>query len=303
MTDAAPPTPHCERLTWPSSRCYFALLDASRVPGGERVSEERLRFILEPELPEPLEDVHAAFLRVSATQWIACAVPRRAIEAEVAASVVSLTPDAIPKQLLDAVAAIEGSIAPSDFELLIGDYEPKTIRAWRRRCITGAITVVVVVLAIALIGVERRIRQAIGHAEKLRAQRFELVAKALGEAGAAASLPPELRLVAALRALRQTRRQGDAIAPARDATDVLEQLLRSWPESLPTRTDSVVISETAVHVRGIVADSDAAQSLASATAPLAGFEAAFPAVQSAPDGWRFGLAWQRKSTATGGQQP
>jgi len=298
-TAATSSAPAAARLSWPAARFYFTLLDTSRLPKGERITDERLRYLLEPELPEPLEEVHAVFRRIGDSKWIACAVSRRTLESEIAPAVVSLTPQDLPEVIKAAAAA---PIAAADLELLVGEYEPRSVRAWRRRCSYAAGIGLLLVLTIALIGIERRIDQATAVAAELRARRASKIDAALGAASAASPLPPELRLLAELRALRQTRRQGDTVPPTRDATDVLEALLARWPEALPTRTDAIVVSDSAVHVRGTVAESDAAQALAYATTTLNDFKAAFPAVQSAPGGWRFGLEWRRDPSATEGRQ-
>ena len=299
MSAATSPSPVANRISWPAEHFYFALLDTSRLPTSERITDDRLKYLLEPELPEPLDDVHAVFRRVGGTRWIACAVPRRTLEAEVLPAVVSLTPQNLPEGIK---AAVEPPIAAADLELLVGEYEPHSVRAWRRRCLSAAAIGVLLALAVSLVGIEQRIRHATDRAATLRTQRAVQVEAALGPTSTASALPPELRLLAELRALRQTRRQGDTVPVTRDATDVLEALLERWPETLPTRTDAVVVSDTAVHVRGTVAESDAAQALASATTTIADFKAAFPAVQSAPDGWRFGLEWRREPSVTGGRR-
>ena len=119
----------------------------------------------------------------------------------------------------------------------------------------------------------------------------------LGPSPAGQRLPPELRLAADLRTFRQTRRQSEQFATTRDATDTLAGLLRLWPTDAPTRTDAIVISDAAVHVRGTVAESEQVQQLASATQRLVGLEMGFPSVQSGPDGWNFGIEWRRKDVS------
>src|SRR5262249_3359006 len=148
-----------------------------------------------------------------------------------------------------------------------------------------------------LVGIERRAAASRDEVERLRSLRESLVAAALGPPPPGQVLPPELRLAAELRSLRQTRHHSDAIPASVDATDRLVDLLSHWPLDVPTRTESIVVSDTAVHVRGLVAENDAAQRLASATSTLAGLRMSFPSVQAAPDGVRFGLEWHAESGA------
>jgi hypothetical protein len=283
-------------LVWPAARFYFALLDASALPTSERITEERLRYLLEAELPEPLDDIHAIFRPVGPRRWLACALPRAELARDLPETAITLVPDSIPDPFR---SASETPIAPADLQLLVGDYEPKPVRLARRRTLVAAAAASALALAALLLGFERRIASELGRAEQQRVERSDLVARALGPPSAQQPLPPELRLVAELRALRQTRRQADSVVSVRDVSDVLIDLLARWPRDLPTRTDALIVSEGAVHARGSVAESDHAQAIATATTGLAGFTEAFPSVQTTPDGWRFALEWRaNKSTST-----
>lgn len=277
-------------VRWSSARFYWALLDASVLPAHERPTQERLRYLLEPELPEPLEDVHAVFAPIGGTRWLACVLPRRVLASDVLPGTLTLAPSELAPFVHEAVGE---TVAPGALNLLVGEFEPTPVRAWRRRAFGLAILAAAAVLALVLVGIERRAAAARDGIDHRRAQREELIAAALGPAPAGQPLPPELRLAAALRALRQTRRQGERVVLVPDPTDALLELLRRWPSDLPNRTDAIVVTDASLHVRGTVADSDQAQRLASATAELTGLRAAFPSIQSAPDGVRFGLEWRR----------
>lgn len=281
-------------LTWPATRCYFALLDASGIPSSERVTEERLRFFLEPDLPEPLDEVHAVFHPLGGRRWLACAVRRDLLEREVPESAVTLVPDSVPEALR---AAIGEAVEPAALQLLVGPYEARAVRSARLRVLGVVAAALLLTLGAVLYGLEQRIALRDARVEKLRLNRASRVEDALGPPPPGQALPPELRLLAELRALRQTRRQGDALAAPFDATDALAQLLSAWPESLATRTDSLIVTEAAVHARGTVGASDDAQALADATGSLAGYQASFPGVQSAPEGWRFALEWRSSGDA------
>jgi hypothetical protein len=282
-------------LVWPAARFYFALLDASALPASERITEERLRYLLEAELPEPLDDVHAVFRSAGPRRWLACALPRAELARDLPDTAITLVPDSIPGPFR---SAIETPLAPADFQLLVGDYEPKPVRLARRHMLVATAAASALALAVVLLGFQRRIAAELDRAEQQRVERSDLIAQALGPPSAQQPLPPELRLVAELRALRQTRRQADSVASVRDVSDVLIDLLARWPRDLPTRTDALIVSEGAVHARGSVAESDHAQALATAMSGLAGFTESFPSVQTTSDGWRFALEWRaNKSTS------
>lgn len=296
-TTTATPT----SIRWPAERFYFAVLDTSALPARERVTDEKLRYLLEPELPVALEEVHAVFQRLAPHRWLACAVPQRALDAEIPAAALSLTPTTIPAEfLIDTTAAgdlgASSPVQPSGVELLTGTREPVALRCLRRSVFAGAVASILLLAALATVGIERRIAAAERQLETLRARRATAVTEALGPAGVGQSLPPELRLTAELRAYRQTRQQDASLPAALDVSEPLAELLRRWPETLATSTRAIVVTDGTVHVHGTVSQSDAAQSLANATADLSGFAASFPSVQSGPEGVRFALEWRRAVT-------
>lgn len=288
-------------VRWPCERFFWALIDASVLPAGERVSDERLRFMLEPELPLPLEDVHADFVPVTGSEkrFVACALPRIVLREETPSGALTIGPSEAPAFVREAVGE---RFDAARINLLVGEFEPGPVRKWRRRTSLATAAGVVLAFALVIVGIERRILGANDNAEVLRAQRDVLIARALGPAPAGQPLPPELRLEAELRALSLTRRQSEtlsnAVAPV-DATDRLTDLLAHWPTDVPTKTESIVVSDGAVHVHGVVTASEDAQRLATATGALTGLQASFPSVQAAPEGCRFGLEW---TAATGAKR-
>ncbi len=293
---AATPSTSSFHVRWPCERFYWSILDTSLIPDGEKATDERLRFLLEPELPVPLDDVHAVFVPAvgSSKSVVACALSKDILQREVPAEALTLGPGGAPAFMRDTLGEDFDS---STLNLLVGDFEPATVRSWRRRTTLAALAAVVLAFALALIGIERRVATARDEGESFRSRRESLVAAALGPPPPGNGLPPELRLAAELRALRQTRHQSDAIPSPVDATARLIDLLSHWPLGIPTRIESVVVSDTAIHVRGLVSENDAAQRLATATSALAGMQMSFPSVQAAPDGVRFGLEWHADAGA------
>jgi hypothetical protein len=277
-------------VRWPCERFYFALLDTSVLPPGERVTDIRLRFLFEPELPEPLDNVQAGFARVDERRWLACAAPKAALRDDLPKKTLTLSPSDLPQFVGEAIGT---QVSPDRLNVLVGEFEPTPIRSLRRRSLLLGAIAGVVLFALVDLGIERRIGSARDDLDRLRAARDDIVLKALGTTPNSQQLPSELRLAAELRSLRQTRRQSESVHAAPDAADTLVDLLRRWPSDVPTRTETVVVTDTTVHAAGTVARSDDAQDLATKVHDLPGFEMGFPSVQSAPDGWRFGIELRR----------
>jgi hypothetical protein len=284
-------------LRWPCERFYWCILDASLLPAGEKATDERMRFVLEPELPVPLDDVHAVFVQAAGNpaKVVACALSKEVLRRDVTAQALMLGPSDAPAFVRDV---FEKGFDPARLNLLVGEFEPSTVRSWRRRTTFAALAFVALAFALTVLGIERRATSARNDEERLRSRRESLVTSSLGPPPPGHALPPELRVAAELRALRQTRRQSDAVPASIDITDRLIDLLQHWPLDVPTRTESIVVSDTAVHIRGLVSENDAAQRLATATSALTGLRMSFPSVQAAPDGVRFGLEWHAEPGAT-----
>jgi hypothetical protein len=244
----------------------------------------------------PLDNVHAVFAPAtgSSKSVVACALSKDVLRREVPAEALTLGPSGAPAFVRDALGE---DFDPPTLNLLVGDFEPATVRSWRQRTTLAALAAVALAFALTIVGIERRVAAARNDGERLRSRRENLVAAALGPPPPGQVLPAELRLAAELRSLRQTRRQSDAAPATVDATDRLADLLSRWPLDIATRTESIVVSDSTVHVRGLVAENDAAQRLATATSTLTGMQMSFPSVQAAPDGVRFGLEWHAEPGA------
>jgi hypothetical protein len=283
-------------VRWPNERFYWGILDTSLLPAEEKATDERLRFLFEPELPVPLDKVHAVFVPAagSPTKVVACALSKEVLQRDVPAEALTLGPNDAPAFVCDATGT---GFAPAGLNFLVDEFEPVTVRSWRRQTTFAVLTVVALAFALTIVGIERRVAAARNDGEGFRSRRERLVASALGPPPPGNVLPPELRLAAELRALRQTRRHSDVVPSSVDATDRLVDLLSAWPLGIPTRIESIVVSDTAIHVHGLVSDNDAAQRLATSTSALAGLQMSFPSVQAAPDGVRFGLEWHAESGA------
>jgi hypothetical protein len=293
---AATQTTSSFHVRWPCERFYWGILDTSLIPNGEKATDERLRFLLEPELPVPLDDVHAVFVRGSGgpSRVVACAISKEILRRDVPAQSLTLGPSDAPAFVRDGFWK---GVDSAGLNLLVGEFEPATVRSWRRRTTLAALALVALGFALTIVGIERRVATACNDGESLRSRRESLVTSAIGPPPPGNVLPQELRLAAELRTFRQTRRQSDAVPLSVDATDHLVDLLSHWPLGIPARIESIVVSDAAIHIRGLVSENDSAQRLATATSTLAGLRMSFPSVQAAPDGVRFGLEWHAEPGA------
>jgi hypothetical protein len=293
---AATQTTSSFHVRWPCERFYWSILDTSLIPAGEKATDERLRYLLEPDLPIPLDDVHAVFVRVSGipSRVVTCAVSKEILRRDVPARSLTLGPSDAPAFVRDAVGK---GFDSARLNVLVGEFEPVAVRLWRQLTTFAALAFVALAFALTIVGIERRVVAARDDGENFRSRHDSLVTSALGPPPPGNVLPPELRLAAELRALHQTRHQSDAVPSSVDAADRLVDLLSHWPHDVPTRTESIVVSDTAIHVRGLVSENDAAQRLVTATSALAGLRMSFPSVQAAPDGVRFGLEWHAEPGA------
>ena len=285
-------SPHAR---WPCECFYFAVLDTSLLPKGTRVTDEQLGYLFEAELPEPIESLHAIYRRIEGAKYLACGVSteRIANARDALADAVSLTPQTLPPYMWKETLGFRGA---ETLNLLGGAFEPATIRRLRRRVAMVGLAAVVLAFSTLLLGIERRIEVANDRARSAEvaiARRVDLV---LPPASAANPLPPLLRLAAELRTLERTRgvdlgRSGDS----GDAVDSLVSLLRAWPTDLPSRTETLVVSESSLHAQTQVASNDRADQLARSLSQLPGWSMDFPRVDAAKDNVRVALSWKRSS--------
>ncbi|HKX46842.1 MAG TPA: hypothetical protein VJP77_09070, partial [Planctomycetota bacterium] len=137
-------------VRWPPERFYWAVLDASSLPT-RRPSHEQLAFLLEPLVPQPLEEIHAVFVPLGGRRHLACAASREALHEALASGAVSLGPAGAPP-----FADVPGDVVER-IELLTGPFEPVPVRAGRRRLVVEALALGVAAVALALVAVERRV--------------------------------------------------------------------------------------------------------------------------------------------------
>jgi len=232
------------RIRWPAERFYWAVIDGVdlRRPG---VLPPGLAAIAADDIPVDIDTLHAIGAATQVGRILVCAAERTALEG-LGPDVVSLTPAAAPPSI--------GADA-AELELLVGRFEPRSVRARRtRRHASRAATVLACCVLIA-IGLSRRAESDRGVAHAASDARAEL----LSEAGIPAG---ELkRRVGEARALEASR----ASAP-RDVTADLASLLRLWPDTSDASVESVSFSDGRV-LASVSLDSDPGAFLADFTLP------------------------------------
>ena len=101
--------------------------------------------------------------------------------------------------------------------------------------------------------------------------------------------PPELRLLAELRQLEETRSGSAPASAAADGSVILAQVLASWPRAVHAETESLSVAAGSVTLSGRVPSMAEAQTLASALARVDGWRVNQPQTEARADGVQFTL--------------
>ena len=260
-------------LRWPADRFYWAILDASSLPGRltgrSRRQHERLGYLFESVLPGvTIEEVQAVYQRLpgDTNRLLACGITRNELEQEVDQCALTLSPQTAP-------AFVDERIEPAALNLLTGRFLPGAVRRAHRRLTLSIGLVLTLCVVLVIVGLERRTSaQRRAHDDVLTA-RTAILEQALGSA---APIPgkgipgagAELRVTAERRRLEQTRSHDVAVSELHDSAQVLARLLGLWPSDVPAQTESLLINSTSITIRAQVPSMTDAQRLADA---LAGF--------------------------------
>lgn len=281
-----------QRVVWPAHRFYWAVLDASVVPGGllhRRPSDEALGFLFESELPVPIDRIHAVYVPVKRNRFIACGVEHdRILESAELHDALTLGPEAFPSDLRTDLEVDVGSI-----NFLTGRHEPVPVKRERRRLLLESAASVALITAAVAFGAERRIgawHRATGEMMSARESAFNDLYPP--QSTAPSSQPPALRLVAELRQLERTR-GGAAQSVSSDdpqAAQLLASLLERWPSQQPIMTESLSVTPESVTLVGLLATAPAAQDFVSAFDLPDQWEARQPQISAVTNGVR--LTWR-----------
>lgn len=244
-------------LLWPATSFYWAILEA---PGYRRAGPlpPGLVAMLADEIPPPIEDVHAVGTAIGNGRILACAAPRDQLTG-IDSAIRILTPSELPPGVeltADTVTRLN---------LLVGAFEPASIRRerWRRHVARAAL--VALVATLLTIGLLRRAMhwRAVESQARLAQQQF--TAGLFGDGP-----PPEhalMSLDAELGHLRELARSRPE-AP-NDASVQLASLLKSWPADTPSNPQSIAVDRSGINV----------------SVSVEGDPAPFLAAFKAPDGW------------------
>jgi len=146
--------------------------------------------------------------------------------------------------------------------LLVDDYRPQPIRSAQRRLGFQIIFLLILVAAAIVIGLERRTARLVRQASQLQTARLAMYGDVLDASNS--NQPPEIRLVAELRRLRQTRQQPVGDLQIEDCTPLLADLLSHWPDDVFMQAESISVTPTTISVRGTAPASDDVQRFADA---------------------------------------
>lgn len=207
--------------TLPDGSCFWSVIDVAAAAGLRGPAKNRaLRFALEPDLPLPLEDVHAVFLATGDGSITACACRRDELD-RLAENADVVNPETVPEWIACNQAAAE-------INLLDGDVTSARVRRTRVARVVLLLVVAALLSLIVSVGFVRR-TQALNQIENdLRAAIKSAQGLVLPPAGPNAQ-PASIRLAAALRdvSIASGSVQQSSEQPA---TDALRMVLESWPE-------------------------------------------------------------------------
>ncbi len=265
-------------VRWPAERFYWALLDGGLLPrGGKR--RRQLGYLFERFLPGlAIEGVQAVYRAVpgARNRFLACGAPAEKLREQLDAGALTLAPQALP-------AFGDQPLDPAAFNLLTGPLLPEAVRSLRRRAVSLAVTVVIGCCLLLIAGLERRERAVEAHTAGVLAAQAATIERALGPGARESTQPPQVRLVAALRQLEQTRRADPAAAGVLDCSVVMSEFLKHWPAGLHVSTESIVVAPDSINVRAIVATMGEAQLLADALGGLSGWRLLQPQSEARKD--------------------
>lgn len=236
-------------VRWPPERFYWSVLHAPQwrrsgtLPPG-------LRAELEGDLPVPAESVHAVGVPISEGRLLVCAADAASL-GEAPHETLVLTPESVPE------FAVGGGRLPdpSALNLLVGAHEPRALSRARRSRHSFAMATVLLLAGLITVGLVRR---------------ATVWDTAAADASAAlGSIQPDIApevLAQEVARLERLRASSERIRPPADAAVTLASLLRTWPASVPSRPQTLAVTESGVSV-SVALDGDATAFLKAMTPP------------------------------------
>jgi len=264
---------------WPAAAFYWSILDAPAVPVTSlrppTAPAAALDLLLASDLPLPVDEVHAVYRRLDGKRVLACAAPTTSLQSLPRDSL-SLSPTGWP-EVIEAECV---DLSPSDFNLLVGAFEPRPVRRARATRALWASGCVLLIGALAAIGFERRASAWTLDAAAARTASDEVLLAAFPDEPPASTVRP-LRLKAELEQLRRTRGPEHINDAPADSAVALSHLLASWPADRLADTQVVSVSESALSMN-VRVDGDP-QELLEGLSPVPGWVREEPRVSRAGD--------------------
>lgn len=259
--------------TWPTDRFYWAVIESPTWRGRGQLPPGLLPLLGEV-CPEPEANLHAVCQPFDEHRLLVCAARRNELGS---IDDLSLTPAQLP-------AFLESDADPRSFELLVGEFEPKSIRRARRRRRVLVLSTVVAASSLISIGLHRRAAYWHDAADEAGQAALTRLQTAVPGALTADALDREL---ARQRALHQVV----ATIPSATAAEALEDLLRTWPSSANGEPQSLRAEPNQITAT-IDSAADASSFLRELHAP-AGWALDEPTITSAHGGTRINLRYRR----------
>lgn len=276
--------------TIPADRLYWAVLDLPPgLPAGTQILKhtEELDQALVEFLSVPIETVKTAYMALDDARVLAVALPREQLAELTGGDTMVVAPEALPQHLQDVSTA---GVPSSGLNLLWGDLEAKPVVAAKRHAVLTAAAVIILLTAVALLGLERRTAAlqaaTVGERSTAAATLNELYHKSSVEAGTAA-LDQELS--------RLVRTRAHSAAPPADAADALQLVLTAWPRPADAgtkeadrrpprlRTESLTVTPGNLNLTVAIESREQAAPLSEALSGIAGWKLFQPQFVASPN--------------------
>lgn len=266
-------------IRWGPERFYWSIVESPGPRGHGWADPDTLGALAEKDIPLASVDsggpaLHAVWIRLDGARVLVCAVERARL-GELPGAALTLSPSSLP-EFVDAPAD------PAALNLLVGPFEPASVRRGRAR--RRAITLLGAVASSAILCAGLA-RHAHAWREQARASRVESSNAAMRTLGRASIVDPAEALREELGVLRRAHASPTRETP--DAAVVLGQLLSRWPAGCtPTM---LAVSPEGITASAVVEDRRMLDSLPSPP----GFEARPPRLSRAERGTAVALRWAR----------
>lgn len=278
-------------------RFYFALLDVSMLPRTRFSQDEtKLGYLFEDVLPCPIESVAASFVPIDAKRVLACGIERDAFAQEDLEGAWTLGPASLPDAIVSEIGESNAESALAQLNVLIGEFEPKSLRQTRRRKTAWLVGAALIATALEIVGLESRMASLRDRLASIEAHETLLLDAALGKAAPGvgnaqrrAALIGEQRQLARTRGAKAAATQGYEV----DVAARLASLLRAWPtDLLKIEIDSLAVDARGIEIRGSAKSAAEQQSLVEALGTQPGLEAEPPRFRASADGKvEFEIGW------------